>query len=282
MPMTSQARPAATPLISVVVPTADIEVARRWALPSLLGQTAFSDFEVVLVLDNHADPEPADLAVLDHVTVLRSAGHLSGPGAARNRGIAAASGRYITFLDDDDSYHPERLSVLSRHLAGRDVIADVPLVTDGEVRYRPFADPPYLQTIPIQRYLHRHTPICLVHRNTKQVTFREDVTFAEDTLYKLQVIDAFGGGYLQVGFRGYEYRVGPGRLTDSGFQHIDGNYRTILDAVIPELALGSLSAEQLHQAFLDKRGFNREYYAGRHPEWRLGFQDYARRCLKND
>ncbi|MGB7435151.1 MAG: glycosyltransferase family 2 protein [Candidatus Acidiferrum sp.] len=33
-----------------------------------------------------------------------------GPSAARNTGILAAQGRYVSFLDSDDSWHPEKLS----------------------------------------------------------------------------------------------------------------------------------------------------------------------------
>jgi glycosyltransferase involved in cell wall biosynthesis len=66
--------------------------------------------EVIVVDDGSKVPVALD-APAPHVRVLR----LEGPGAvarARNRGIAAASGEWIAFLDDDDLWAPSRLGKL--------------------------------------------------------------------------------------------------------------------------------------------------------------------------
>lgn len=91
------------PLISVVVPCFNHGRFLIEALRSLKRQT-FQDFEVILVDDGSDDLHTlhllALLARLTSVQVIHQSN--AGPGAARNRGICQASGRYICCLDADD------------------------------------------------------------------------------------------------------------------------------------------------------------------------------------
>jgi glycosyltransferase involved in cell wall biosynthesis len=98
------------PEVSVVIPTRS-----RWhllstaALPSALEQESVQ-VEVIVVDDGSQDETPARLAELadPRVTVIR---HDSSRGVAvaRNVGIRAARGRWISFLDDDDLWSPHKL-----------------------------------------------------------------------------------------------------------------------------------------------------------------------------
>jgi glycosyltransferase involved in cell wall biosynthesis len=86
--------------ISVVVPTRDRPDLLRQALASIraLESDAFT-FEI-LIGDNGADPRTRVAATefdAVHLPVARA-----GAGAARNAGLAAATGEFIAFLDDDD------------------------------------------------------------------------------------------------------------------------------------------------------------------------------------
>ena len=98
------------PLLSVVVPTRDRSERLRAALQSLRAQT-FADFEVIVVDDGSTDDTPALLAELSaadpRITSVRLPGG-SGAAGARNRGISAASGAYLAFLDDDDEWRPNK------------------------------------------------------------------------------------------------------------------------------------------------------------------------------
>lgn len=90
--------------MSVVIPTLDRPHLLPDAVASALGQT-HPAVEVVVV-DDGSDP-PATVDPPDpRVQVVRldeTAGH----SGARNRGLAAASGEWVTFLDDDDELAPE-------------------------------------------------------------------------------------------------------------------------------------------------------------------------------
>ena len=101
------------PLVSVVLATYRREESLRRALQSLKSQS-YQNIEIVIVDDND-DSQWNDIVrqVIDSVGC---AAHLIvnhpnlGSARARNAGIEAAKGAYITFLDDDDLYLPNKIS----------------------------------------------------------------------------------------------------------------------------------------------------------------------------
>jgi succinoglycan biosynthesis protein ExoO len=115
-------------LISIIIPAYNAQGCLARALDSALGQT-HQAIEILVVDDCSTD---GTVALVDayaqrdsRVRLLRNPEN-AGPSAARNRGIAAATGEWIALLDADDSYHPQRLADLgaaaSRHEA--DVVFD--------------------------------------------------------------------------------------------------------------------------------------------------------------
>lgn len=86
--------------VSVVIPARDRATMLPDAIGSLLDQTRPPD-EIIIVDDASVDEtRTVALSFGDRVMVLASDG--SGPAAARNVGIAAATGEFIGFLDSDD------------------------------------------------------------------------------------------------------------------------------------------------------------------------------------
>lgn len=104
--------------VSVVVATFRRETELRNALESLTKQT-YPDVEIIVVDDNaDQDWNRKVVAVVeafcsDHPDVpLKLIVNIPNMGSAqtRNVGIEASSGDYITFLDDDDIYMPDKIS----------------------------------------------------------------------------------------------------------------------------------------------------------------------------
>lgn len=101
--------PRTVPYVSVILPSRDRPLEVRRAVATVLAQT-FADWELIIV-DDGSDPavDVIGLRALDpRITVLRN-DVATGVSRARNRGVAAARGTWLAFLDDDDVWHPDKL-----------------------------------------------------------------------------------------------------------------------------------------------------------------------------
>jgi glycosyltransferase involved in cell wall biosynthesis len=96
------------PLVSVIIPTYNRGWIIKEAIDSVLDQD-FRDYELIVVDDGSNDNTREILdAYRKEITVLQQSN--KGVSAARNSGIAAASGQLIAFLDSDDLWLPGKLS----------------------------------------------------------------------------------------------------------------------------------------------------------------------------
>jgi glycosyltransferase involved in cell wall biosynthesis len=95
-----------TPLVSVIVASFNGERFLHEALESLFAQD-FASYEAVFVDDGSGD-RTSEIARSFPVRYLRQEN--KGLAAARNAGLAAAQGKLITFLDDDDVLVPTKLT----------------------------------------------------------------------------------------------------------------------------------------------------------------------------
>jgi glycosyltransferase involved in cell wall biosynthesis len=101
------------PLVSAVIPTwADRAPRLQTALASAWAQEGLGeqfDQEVIVVDDASTGPTEEVVRRFPGTRYVRHEGP-SGPSAARNAGIAAATGDYVAFLDDDDIWLPNKFS----------------------------------------------------------------------------------------------------------------------------------------------------------------------------
>ena len=106
-------RDSTEPIATVVVPTRDRPRMLKRAVASALCQSQ-TDIEVVIVDDGSEHPVVTDWPD-PRVRVIRREDR-GGPCIARNDGMAASRGRWITFLDDDDELLPHMIEA-SLHAA---------------------------------------------------------------------------------------------------------------------------------------------------------------------
>lgn len=129
------------PEISVVIPTYDRLPQLKRTLAGLADQVGIDrELEVVVVSDGSTDGTDewlgSDATPLPVVACFQAN---SGPAVARNRGIAAARGRLVLFLDDDVVPMPDVVSVhLARHGASDDLVVVGRMDTPDDVRLSPW------------------------------------------------------------------------------------------------------------------------------------------------
>ncbi len=104
--------------ISVIIPVYNTAADLRRCVESVLAQT-FPPYEVILVDDGSTDGSGAicdDLAQMYEGCVRAIHQPNAGSGSARNRGIEAAQGKYLSFIDSDDYIDADMYECLLQNL----------------------------------------------------------------------------------------------------------------------------------------------------------------------
>ncbi len=157
------------PTVSIVMATYNGVRFLNDAIASVRAQTV-DDWELILVDDHSTDGTRELISRFERqdsrIRVLSTPGNSGGPARPKNVGIAAARGRYITILDQDDVYLPTRLErligVLECHEDIDVVFSDYfRMGTHGELAKstylseRRFLDRARLQLTPLSRNVFR-------------------------------------------------------------------------------------------------------------------------------
>ena len=109
---------SATPAISVVMPCFNAAAHLAASVGSVLAQT-HGDWELVAVNDGSSDGTLEWLQTQRDPRIHVLSQPNAGVSAARNAGLAAARGRFVAFLDADDTWSPAFLSAMLRALQAR-------------------------------------------------------------------------------------------------------------------------------------------------------------------
>jgi teichuronic acid biosynthesis glycosyltransferase TuaG len=174
---------------SVVIPAYNAEMTIEACLASVLAQT-LAPLQVLVIDDNSSDG--TESAVLRCESQFVAAGitfeyfrltQNAGPSAARNKGIRAAKGSFIAFLDADDTWASDKLAIVdqfaSRSAAGL-VCHDY---SEGPVPCADMSAVPYqAQVLSLYRMLLRNPAqtSCTVVRKHSALAFDEAMRHCED------------------------------------------------------------------------------------------------------
>jgi glycosyltransferase involved in cell wall biosynthesis len=98
------------PKVSVIIPTYNRASLIAQTLQSVLAQT-FHDFEVIVIDDGSKDNTRDVIAGFKDPRIRYMYHENAGVAAARNTGIKASGGEYVSFLDSDDVLQPNALEL---------------------------------------------------------------------------------------------------------------------------------------------------------------------------
>src|SRR6056297_3803158 len=95
--------------VSIIIPTYNRKKLLKNAIQSVLKQT-YKNLEIVIVDDGSSDGTQNLIDNINNnkIKYIRNEKSVGGS-QARNIGINNSTGKYITFLDDDDEYLPEKI-----------------------------------------------------------------------------------------------------------------------------------------------------------------------------
>ena len=103
-----------SPKVSVIIPVHNGEAFLRETLGSVLRQI-HQNWEALVVNDCSTDNSEAIIEEFCNIDsrfkLLKTASSSGGPAQPRNKGIMAAQGEYVAFLDADDVWYPEKLEI---------------------------------------------------------------------------------------------------------------------------------------------------------------------------
>jgi glycosyltransferase involved in cell wall biosynthesis len=101
------------PLVSVIIPVYNGERFIAQALHSVMAQD-YKPFEIIVVDDGSVDGTADIVKSIQGIQYIYQANQ--GHGAAKNKGIEAAEGSYLAFLDADDLWEVGKLSQQIEHM----------------------------------------------------------------------------------------------------------------------------------------------------------------------
>ncbi|WP_051251512.1 glycosyltransferase family 2 protein [Paenibacillus harenae] len=218
--------------ISIIVPIYNAEKRLHRCIDSILRQS-FHDFELLLIDDGSADDSGAiceQYASADcRIKTLHQTN--AGIGAAKNTGIGAASGKYISFVDSDDEVNEHFLAKLyaeaEEHacdvvVSGFRIVPGFRIVTP---RFKLHALMNGTDFVLSSAAVHSDNDLCFnwrslfkrEHLASLRIRFREELLIGEDTIFMLEALLGSGRVYA-IPDPLYDYTVNnPDSIMNSAF-----------------------------------------------------------------
>lgn len=251
-------------MVSIIVPAYNCIKSLEYCTRSIQQQT-YAGFELILVDDGSTDGSgklcDRFAAEDDRIRVIHKPN--GGVSSARNAGIDAATGGYITFCDSDDYLEPDYLETLVQAAEANPDCGHIWCCFQTVTGYqKENAAPNYTSTksllcYTLQDYMSLHEmwldaePWNKLYRTdivqTAKVRFPEDLSLGEDWLFNLAYIDASANEKIVVVTEPlYNYIRGNDESLDSKYRKdLLDIYRRLNDTCLSYLRKWKLPAEQI-------------------------------------
>ncbi len=252
--------------VSVVIPAHGAHATIARAVAGLLAQTR-PDWEAIVVCDDGSD-YAATLAAAGladaRIRHASSGGIAIGCAHARNVALAQARGRFITHLDADDTYAPQRLARLLPPAEAHGAAVDMVAVIDdaGGTELRRTRLPAGTLAADAATLALLHAPLAPLVARDRAPPWFAGADIAEDVLHLFAVEDRFGP-LAVLAEPLWRYHVRPGSMchgpdaaarAEASYAAID---RRLATGDFPPLSPAACA--RARPVFAAKRAFNRRF-----------------------
>lgn len=255
-------------MVSIIVPAYNCIKSLECCVGSIRQQT-YTSFELILVDDGSADGsgELCDKFAAEDTRIRVIHKPNGGVSSARNAGIDAVTGEYITFCDSDDYLEPDYLETLVQTAEANPDCGHIWCCFQTVTGYqKENAAPNYtyaksLLRYTLQEYMSLHEmwldaePWNKLYRTdivqTAKVRFPEDLSLGEDWLFNLAYIDASANEKIVVVTKPlYNYMRGNDESLDSKYRKdLLDIYRRLNDTCLSYLRKWRLPTEQVEKFY---------------------------------
>jgi len=262
---------AGQPLVSVIMPTYNHAKFIGKAIDSVLSQT-YKNFELIII-DNYSEDDTEKIVASyedDRITYLkfRNNGIIA---ASRNHGIKHSHGDYIAFLDSDDIWYPEKLSLVKsifKRYSDVDIVhhSEMEVCSDGRKRilnYGQVKQPAYTDLLFVSNKVSTSATVVRRELAVEVGGFSEDMDFnsAEDYDFWLKLAKAGGKFYYLNRVLGEYYR-GPEAVTSKIEYHAQNAFNVYKSHIKQLREEGELTDFRFNK-LLEKRKLEKLFSVGR-------------------
>lgn len=179
---------------TVVIPVYNRADILGRAVHSVLAQTC-QDFEIIVVDDGSRDDVGAAVEKFGDARIVYIRQQNQGASTARNRGIDAARGRFVAFLDSDDSYLPHHLATAAHVLSGAENMAFYsPVIAERAAGISVVKPPRRIRAgedmacyLMCDRGFVQTSGLVVPRHIARRVRYREDASFGDDTDFAVRL-----------------------------------------------------------------------------------------------
>jgi len=130
-------------IISLIIPTYNAEAFIAETIETINQQT-FQSFEIIIVDDGSTDATVSTIKKQARNSRLIHQNYTGKPTTGRNKGVQAARGKFIAFLDHDDLWPKNKLELHFKNMQ-ENPHADIVVGTTQIFRFKPEIDPPEME-----------------------------------------------------------------------------------------------------------------------------------------
>mgnify|MGYP001212638241 FL=1 len=244
------------PLVTIIIPCFNAEIAIQTALKSLLAQT-YKKIEIIVV--NDASTDNTEKAIKEIASTDKRVRYIKlekngGAYNARNVGLKAARGKFITTHDSDDWSHPQKIEIQVNAIkANKNAKASVSswVRTDTNLVFQRWRIDDGL--------IHRNVSSLMFKRNVlRKLGYWDAVSINADTEFYYRILAKYGQSSIVEAYPGIPLafgRVESSSLTNSGPTHIRTQFSGIRKEYLDKALNWHKSAKSLYMPLRGKRKF---------------------------